>query len=59
MPTPDPVNYRALAQHIRECVDGAEGNWARINIDALLDAAEYLERFAALAQPEPANGEIE
>jgi hypothetical protein len=24
-------------------VHDAEGNWAHINIDALLDAAEYLE----------------
>jgi hypothetical protein len=46
------TNYQALALHLRECVDGADGNWARVNIDALLDVAENLERFAALAQPE-------
>jgi hypothetical protein len=47
------TDYRALALHLRKCVHDAEGNWAHINIDALLDAAEYLERFAALSQPEP------
>ena len=39
-----------LSLHLRDCVQEADGNWANVNIDVLLDAAEYLERFA---QPEP------
>jgi hypothetical protein len=39
-----------LSLHLRDCVQKAGGNWAYVNIDVLLDAAEYLERFA---QPEP------
>lgn len=39
-----------LSLHLRDCVQKADGNWAYVNIDVLLDAAEYLERFA---QPEP------
>ena len=39
-----------LSLHLRDCVQKADSNWAYVNIDVLLDAAEYLERFA---QPEP------
>ena len=39
-----------LSLHLRDCVQKADGNWAYVNIDVLLDAAEYLERFS---QPEP------
>ena len=39
-----------LSLHLRDCVQKADSNWAYVNIDVLLDAAEYLERFA---QPGP------
>ena len=35
-----------LSLHLRDCVQKADSNWAYVNIDVLLDAAEYLERFA-------------
>lgn len=46
------TDYQSLALHLRQCVTEAHGNWANVNIDVLLDAAEYIERLAALADPE-------
>lgn len=49
--TPEQVKAQRatkLALYLREQVDEADGNWAHINIDVLLDAAEYLELFAAM-----------
>lgn len=37
-----------LALYLREQVNETNGNWVNVNIDVLLDAAEYLELFAAL-----------
>lgn len=37
-----------LALYLREQVNEADGNWVNVNIDVLLEAAEYLELFAAL-----------
>ena len=51
-PTPkrQPTYARRLAAFFREAVDDADGNTARVNIDALLDAAELLE---ASQPPQP------
>jgi hypothetical protein len=37
-----------LALYLRQSVSEADANWAYVNIDVLLDAAEYLESFAFL-----------
>lgn len=40
-------NWIETANHLREAVHDADGNWARINIDVLLDIAEFLEGLPA------------
>jgi len=48
-----------LSLHLRDCVQKAGGNWAYVNIDVLLDAAEYLERFAQPEPEEPTDEELQ
>ena len=43
--TNDQKNWIKTASFLREAVHDADGNWAEVPIDVLLDIAEFLENL--------------